>query len=270
MTGDLDWEQFLANEAQVRFVTVGEHQLRVIEMGKGEPVLLVHGFADSARTWSRNFGPLAEAGFRVLAYDHPGCGESALPPGFRFGVDNLAELAVGLLDALGVERAHLVGHSMGGGIGLQLAVHQPDRLRRAVLAAPVCYHVPLPLANPWRIWPILRSRDDNLAPLTTRVQAQCQSLIQRPEYLRACTGLVRDYWNHAFFATARRYREISSPIHLIWGEQDIGIPPRRYALRLAADTGASLSVVAGTGHLVQQSRPKLFNEIVTHFLVARE
>ncbi|HHS98150.1 MAG TPA: alpha/beta hydrolase, partial [Chloroflexi bacterium] len=125
-----------------RTVTFGWHRLRVTEAGSGEPVLLIHGFADSAYTWHRNLDALIEAGFRALAYDQPGCGGSDLPEGFRFGVDDLARVALGLLDALGIDRAHVVGSSMGGGVALYLAVHHPDRVRRVVGVAPVCYHPP--------------------------------------------------------------------------------------------------------------------------------
>lgn len=285
MTGDPDWKTLLETDAHVRFVAVGEHRLRVIEIGVGEPVLLVHGLGDSAYTWHRNLRALARAGFRALAYDHPGCGESALPPGFRFGVDGLARLAVGLLDALGFEWAHLVGSSMGGGIGLQLAVHQPDRLRRVVLAAPTCYYgacrpfvyllrCPLfaalcrGLAGPRLAWPILRSMYGDPALLTPAVLAQYQMTTRRPEYPHALTGMLRDYWNHAFTEAARRYSRIRVPLHLVWGARDIWVSTR-CGPRLAADTGAGLTVIAGAGHLVQQARPRPFNEAVTCFLESK-
>jgi pimeloyl-ACP methyl ester carboxylesterase len=282
MTGDPEWQEFLETEARVRFVRVDEHRLRVIEIGTGEPLLLVHGFADSAYAWHRNFRALAGAGFRVVAYDYPGCGESALPDGFRFGVDNLARVALGLLDALGIERAHLVGHSMGGGIGLHLALHHADRLRRAVLAAPVCYHAHFrpfiylfrwPLfrvlarfiAGPWMARPVLVWEYGDTALLTPQVVAQYRLAFRRPEYVDACQGLLRDYWNDAFAEAARRYREISVPLHLLWGERDTVVSPR-YAWRLAADTRGDLTVVAGAGHLLNQAHPQTFSEVVVRFL----
>ena len=282
MTGDPDWEQFLKTEAQVRFLAIGEHRLRVVEVGEGEPVLLVHGFADSAYTWHRNLRALARAGFRALACDQPGVGESALPPGFRFGVDDLARLAVGMLDALGIERAHLVGSSMGGGVGLEMAVHHPQRLRRVVLVAPTCYHAPFRplvylfrsslfaalarrLAGPWLVWPVLRSQYFSSPLLTPQVSAQYRLAFRRPEYLHACAGLLRDYWSRAFTETAHSYRKIRVPLQLVWGAQDIWVSTRD-GLRLAADTGAVLTVIAGAGHLVHQAPPEPFNEAVVRFL----
>jgi len=283
MTTDPEWETFLKTAARVHFVTLGEHRLRVVEAGEGEPVLLIHGFADSAYTWHRNLRALADAGLRAIAYDHPGCGESALPEGFRFGVDHLGRLATALLDALQIDRAHVIGSSMGGGIGLYLAVHRPDRLRKVVLVAPICYHPPFRpfvflfrcslfsalaqrLSGPWLAEPVLRSQYGDPTLLTPQVLGQYRLAFQRPEYLPACAGLLRDYWNQAFYATARRYREIRLPLLLIWGERDVWVNPRHFGLRLAADTGACLRVIASAGHLVQQARPGPFNQTVLRFL----
>jgi pimeloyl-ACP methyl ester carboxylesterase len=301
MNGDLGWKHFLETEARVRFVTVGEHRLRVIEVGAGEPVLLVHGFADSAYTWHCNLRALAGGGFRALAYDHPGCGESALPAGFRFGVDDLARLALDLVDALGIERVHLIGHSMGGGVGLQLAAHHPERLHRVVLVAPTCYHAPFRpfihlfrsslfgaltgrLSAPWLVRPVLHLMYGNSALLTRQALLQYRMAFRRPEYVCACAGMLRDHWSDAFVDTARRYRDIRVPLHLVWGRRDIWVSARS-ARRLAADIGADLTTIAGVGHLVHQVPPESrsggygnpphdrhtnsrFNETVVRFLGA--
>lgn len=290
MTGDPGWKKFLETEALVRFVEVGEHRLRVIEVGAGspfgepvgEPLLLVHGIADFAYAWYRNFHALAAAGFRVMAYEFPGCGESVLPDGFRFGVDALAELALAVLDALNIERAHLIGHSMGGGVGLYLAVHHADRLRRLVLQAPVCYHAlyrpfiylfrwPLfcalapSVAGLWMIRQTLVREYVDTTLLTPQVQDQYRLARQRPEFVQATIAELRDYWNDAFAETARHYGEITVPLHLIWGEHDTVVRPC-LGRRLAVDTGAGLTVIPGAGHLAHQARPEVFNEVAIQFL----
>jgi pimeloyl-ACP methyl ester carboxylesterase len=282
MIGDPAWQKFLKTEAYVRFVGFGEHRLRVIEFGAGEPLLLIYGNADFAYTWHRNLRPLAEAGFRVIAYDYPGCGGSALPDGFRFGVDDLAALTLELLDALDVERAHLIGHSMGGGVGLHLTVYHADRLRRVVLLAPVCYHALyrpfiylfrwLPfcalarcVAGPWMAGQTLVREYVDTTLLTHQVQAQYRLVCQRPEFIRATIAQLRDYWNGAFAETALCYSEIAVPLHLIWGERDITVSVH-FGRSLATDTGAGLTVIPGVGHLAHQARPEAFNDVAIQFL----
>lgn len=188
-----------------------------------------------------------------------------------------------MLDTLGIERTHVIGHSMGGGIGLHLAVYHPDRLCRVVLVAPTCYHAPFRpsvflfrwglfnaasrrLAGPWLARPVLLSQYGDTTRLTPPVLAQYRLAFRRPEYLPACAGLLRDYWNGAFYATARRYREIAVPLHLIWGDRDVWVATGHYAPRLAADTGAGLTIIPGAGHMVHQAQPERFNEIAIRFL----
>jgi pyruvate dehydrogenase E2 component (dihydrolipoamide acetyltransferase) len=282
MTGDPAWRAFLETEARAHFVEIGEHRLQVVELGAGEPLLLIYGNADTIYTWHHNFRPLAEAGFRVVAYDYPGCGESALPDGFRFGVDDLAALTLALLDTLGIDCAHLIGHSMGGGVGLQLAAHHADRLRRVVLVAPVCYHAlyrpfiylfrwPLfctlarYVAGPWMVGQTLVREYVDTTLLTHQVQEQYRLACRRPEFIEATIAQLRDFWSDAFAGTARCYGEIAVPLHLIWGERDITVG-RRFGRRLVADTGAGLTVIPGAGHLVHQARPEAFNEVAIQFL----
>jgi pimeloyl-ACP methyl ester carboxylesterase len=283
MVGDSEWERFLGSEAEVEFAAVGEHRLRVIQLGEGEPLLLIHGYADSAYTWHRNVQALAEAGFRAVAYDLPGCGESALPDHFGFGVDEQAELALGLLDLLGIQRTHLMGASMGGGIGLHLAARHPDRLRRVVLAAPVCYHPPFRpfihllhvrpvgavvgrLIGPWMAGLALLRQYGDPSRIEPRTLAQYRLPFRRPEYHAACVGMARGFWNDAFVDTVDRYGEIDLPLQLVWGQRDLMLPPRKYAWRLAAETGADLEIVPGAGHVLQQEQPDEFNAAVIGFL----
>ncbi len=102
--------------------------------GEGPAVLLVHGFPDSRAVWRRQVGPLAEAGFRVIAPDLRGFGASERPEGVdAYRVTELIGDLVELLDEHGIDRAHVVGHDWGAGIAWVLAALLPDRV--ASLAA---------------------------------------------------------------------------------------------------------------------------------------
>ena len=102
--------------------------------GEGPAVLLVHGFPDSRAVWRHQVGPLAEAGFRVIAPDLRGFGASERPEGVdAYRVTEVIGDLIELLDEHGVDRAHVVGHDWGAGIAWVLAALLPDRV--ASLAA---------------------------------------------------------------------------------------------------------------------------------------
>lgn len=102
--------------------------------GTGSPIMLVHGIGSSADTWEPVFGLLAERGAAVIAVDLPGHGESSKERG-DYSLGAMASTLRDLLDILGHDRVHLVGHSLGGGISLQFAYQFPERVDRLVLAS---------------------------------------------------------------------------------------------------------------------------------------
>ena len=124
-----------------RTITVrGGLSLRVVETGppSGAPVLLIHGWGACIYTYRYLLPALANAGRRAIAYDLRGHGLSDKPRGeINYTTAALLGDAVGLLDSLGLERADIVGLSLGGGIALHLGLSAPERVRRLVVAAPV-------------------------------------------------------------------------------------------------------------------------------------
>ncbi len=114
-------------------VESGEAQLFVEEHGKGEAMLLVPGLGGSGTFWGKQveyFSPR----YRVVTYDHRGVGRSPAAP-LHDSVGEMADDALALMDALGIEAAHIVGHSTGGAIGQHLALRSPKRVRSLVLSA---------------------------------------------------------------------------------------------------------------------------------------
>lgn len=118
------------------FVEVGGRRLRhVIRRGSSDPVVLVHGFGSSLDTWARNLEALAATGRTVAALDLPGHGESSTDVGGG-SLDELAATVEGYMDAVGIERAHLVGHSMGAAVCLALLDRAPERVGSLALIGP--------------------------------------------------------------------------------------------------------------------------------------
>ncbi|HUG56233.1 MAG TPA: alpha/beta fold hydrolase, partial [Candidatus Limnocylindrales bacterium] len=128
---------------RARSIEVDGRRVRIIEAAaagdRGDPVLMLHGVGGWAENWRETLPAVAASGRRAIAVDLPGFGESEPVRGARyFDPDDpfYAGFVCRLLDALGIERAHLVGSSMGGAVAFVAAVCAPSRVRSLVLVAP--------------------------------------------------------------------------------------------------------------------------------------
>lgn len=116
-----------------RFLRLGDQLVHIEQAGAGEPVVLLHGFGGSTYAWRKVMPGLA-ASFRVIAIDLNGFGYTQRPKGFdSYTREGQADLVLRVMDALGIDKAHLAGHSYGGGISIWIASRHPERLRSLVL-----------------------------------------------------------------------------------------------------------------------------------------
>jgi pimeloyl-ACP methyl ester carboxylesterase len=127
-------------ETALRDVTASGIRLRVAEAGTGDAIVLLHGLFFDHRSWD---GVIAALGsdFRVVAPDFPGFGASEKPPATRFpyGIDSFAEAVADLYGGLGLARAAVVGHGLGGAVALTLAANHPELVSRLVLVDTLCH-----------------------------------------------------------------------------------------------------------------------------------
>jgi pimeloyl-ACP methyl ester carboxylesterase len=222
--------------------------------GRGEPVILVHGLSGSTRWWSRNVDAIAQR-YRVYVVDLPGFGAMGRSR-LRVGMDEAAAWLLRWMEALGLRRAHLIGHSMGGYICLRLAALRPEVVHRLVLAAPavmslshsVLGHV-LPLFHTTR-----RASPHFLLTLTyDAVRAGPLTLLRTAHDL--VTREVRD-----------ELERISAPTLLLWGEHDPMVPAAvGQALRQKIPT-ARLHILKHGGHVPMFDQASDFNAAVLAFL----
>lgn len=112
---------------------VGGCEVYYEEAGEGDPLLLVNGLGCDTTTWAAQVGELARH-YRVIVFDNPGCGRTT-GPSRPATTERYADVAAGLLDAIGVSGAHVVGISLGGAMAQQLAVRRPDLVRSLSLHA---------------------------------------------------------------------------------------------------------------------------------------
>lgn len=271
-----------------RFLSVNDLQTYVVERGPAEglPVLLIHGLYGSTFTWRGQLDVLAEAGYRAIAYDRPGAGLSAKPLDSDYSPDAQADFAAALLDALGIDRAVIVGHSAGGNIAARFAVRHSDRLERLVLVDAAV----IGLSGP----PPFIGRLIGFAPVTRWAQIILPLALTRDRLADSLRGFYADpaqatpevvdgYWRA--FQTANwpngligLSRDSSSPLAeeairgipvstlLIWGERDTVTPLAQGEKLRDLLPDAALTVIPGAGHQPMEEVKDAFNTALLGFL----
>lgn len=129
-------------------------RVRYLEAGEGTPLLLLHGFIVDHRCFDLLVPELAKH-YRVIAPDLPGFGDSERPRDYAYTRESFAETVGLLLGALGVSKAHVLGHSMGGSVSLVLAAEQPERVQSLTLINSICYPFPVPFTGRIPLIPVL-------------------------------------------------------------------------------------------------------------------
>lgn len=262
-----------------RVQVAGGRSIYYDDAGDGPPLLMIVGFMASRRIWLWQM-PVLSRHFRVVTMDNRDAGESD-PESVQYTVADMANDGVRLLDALGIERAHVLGHSMGGFISLQLALNHPDRLDHLVLVGtgpgtrrdPGTAPTP-PSRDSWVEDPVERNRERY-----GRI-AGGNYFATRPEELEAVAvanrgnrlsyeGAVRQSTATQTSHDVRdRLAVITAPTLVIHGDADPSIPVASGRLLAERIPGARLLVMPGVGHLPHLERTDEFNEAVIDFLAA--
>lgn len=257
-------------------VDIGDAELYVEEKGTGFPLLLVAGLGGRAQFWDHQADAFAEH-FRVILHDHRGVGRST-PDKVVLGAEHMADDLIALMDALGLERAHLVGHSTGGAIGQHIALKRPELLDRLVLscswAGPDAYFTHLfhtrrqilincgPEAY-LTIGSYLGTPSRTLQPLMHSTRS---FLTQRIE---AFPGLQVELSRLAAVLGHDLRSEVGRIPHrtLCIGAKDDQITPPAFTEELAARiAGAELHLLEHGGHFCPMSETSVYNKRVLDFL----
>ena len=257
--------------------------------GAGEPVVLLHGGGPGASAWS-NFGrnvPVLAERFRVIAMDQPGYGGSGIgTPGKHF-FTHAADTLAGLLDHLGVQRAHLVGNSLGGGTAVRFALSYPKRAGRLVLMGPgglsLNVFAPDPTEGVKRLMafgappgPTKEKLADFLRTLVHDKSLVTEQLVEErfaaasdPAALRAMKAMGATFSDPKTFEDGMLWREAHRLRHevlLIWGREDRVNPLDGALVALKLLRNAQLHVVGGCGHWAQLEMFAEFYRLTTEFL----
>jgi len=265
-----------------RYITVDGTRIRYLEAGAAGgrgTVIFLHGLGASMYSWRHQIGPVAAAGFRVIAFDNRGFGFSERP---RTGYTNAdySRLVVALMDSLGVRDAVLVGHSMGGAIAAEVALIHPARVPGLVLVGAAGYGGRAPFALRVMRWPVvgglaaaLRGRGSTARLLRmgyadpTKVSErdidQAYAPVATADYSRGLRGALREF---RFDALRGRLSGVEIPTLAVWGAQD-RIVPLQAGRALAAELlRVAFVVVPQAGHQVHEEAPADVNRLLLAFL----
>ena len=271
-----------------RFQTLDGDGLRIryVRTGIGPHVVLIHGFGSSIWTWKDVIPDLARD-HDVVALDLPGFGASDQPRDLSFA--SLPRSVLGVMDALGIPRATLVGNSLGGATSVDVAVHHPERVLSLVLVDSAGYNLaagdrpffvrlagsragPLLERLPLRRFLVRRALAQvfhDPALVTAERVEEYLAPIARPGALAALRSLNASGDGVAALFAAR-VGDVAVPTLIVWGSDDRWIPLEQGRRFEAAIRGSRLLVIPECGHMPQEERPAELLAAVRRFLAAAE
>lgn len=272
---------------RLRFRTVATRRARlsIMEAGAGPPVLALHGLGGTKGSFLPTISALASR-FHVIAVDLPGFGDSDKPLGAAYDARFFARSSIDLLDAIGLDRVHLIGNSLGGRIALEVALRQPDRINRLGLLAP---SLAWRRDRPWV--PLLRLTRPELGLVQLAPRPLVDAIVRRlipgadegwtaagvDEFLRA---YLTPAGRAAFYAAARqiyleephgedgfwpRLRTLRAEALFVWGRRD-RLVPIAFARHVTTALPHARHLELDCGHVPQVERPKQTHAALAAFL----
>jgi len=283
---------YQTSDAQVRHASlsdgVGSVKLAYRDKGSGKPVLLLHGFGASSYTWRHVEPALVAAGHRVITVDLKGFGLSDKPLDENYSIFDQAALISQFMDQMKLKGVTVVGHSLGGGVTLVLALDKNKKKRRRitkiVLIDSIAYSQNIPIAFSILRTPVLGKISSSLVPLD--VQARVALRLAYYDNSKFDSRDVKNYADplkdkgsrHAMIQTARkilpenlpelssRYKTITIPALIIWCDHDKVIKPN-IGLRLHNDLpNSAFRIIRKCGHLPQEEKPQRTIALIEDFL----
>jgi pimeloyl-ACP methyl ester carboxylesterase len=280
---DVDWREHL------RWARIDGSAVNYVDIGKGDPLVFVHGLSGSWQNWLENI-PHFAASRRVIALDLPGFGNSEMPVRDKISIAGYAAVVDALLDHLGIETTAVVGNSMGGFIGAELAIEFATRVEKLVLVSAAGIssqdlHNDLVLSG-------LRRVQNVLAATTGWTASKADVFARRPGLRRQLFGIVAAHPGRlpgplvaeqlkgsgkpgfldalealGTYPIEDRLERIECPTLVVWGDRDKLVPVRDADRFIdAIGPNARKIVYADTGHVSMLERPARFNADVEAFL----
>jgi pimeloyl-ACP methyl ester carboxylesterase len=285
----LPQRRFIWDDLLVQFRTIHGYRRAFVHRGSGPAILLIHGIGDSSDTWSGLMPSLA-TDHLVIAPDLLGHGRSDKPRA-DYSVAAYANAMRDLLSVLNVERATVIGHSLGGGVAMQFAYQYPERCERLVLVSTGGVHrevhpilrltsapnadfvlplLSLPMARilgrgAFGLMRVLGSDLGKDGKHLLRVFDSLPDSTARRAFVRTLREVV-DWKGQVITMLDRCYLTRGMPTLLVWGDHDPVIPFEHAAIAHRAMPGSRLEVFAGAGHFPHHADPERFLAVLRDFI----
>lgn len=262
---------------------VGGLMTRVLEAGSGPRcVVFVHGTGGRADRWARNLDAVAAAGHRAIAIDLPGHGFASKGVGVACSVPAYSDFLAHCLDALGVDRATIVGTSLGGHVVAAYALARPERVERIVLVGAMGL-VPIGDEARARVQAGANNQSrEGVATKLRRVMHDAELVtpaLEEEEYrINNSVGARESFEALGRYIAADLDRDVlgqqlaaaALPTLLVWGEEDKTVPPTAGQAARQLIPGSRLALLAGAAHTAYYERPEPFNQLLLDFIAGRE
>jgi 3-oxoadipate enol-lactonase len=249
------------------------------DYGDGEPILLIHGISNFNRAWSSQIGGLVASGYRVIVPDLPGHGASA-PLTRETKVDDLAQAMVALLDHKQIASANVCGVSLGGMVGLTMALRSSARVRRLIVADTASrfdtdFHKTMvagwksaflepegPIGRLSKTWPLLANENFRKSQAGQEVFEEWLVNALRASgssYACVCDGILK-------YNIENELPKISVPTLVLVGSEDQMLSPAVNKTIADKIPGAAYEIIDGGSHLPNVDSASLFNASLMRFL----
>ncbi len=275
-------DEWAKKYAKGKFIKLDGYSTHYIEKGEGEPVILIHGFLYDSYMWNKNIDVLADR-FKVYAVDLWGFGYSTRDPmdyGYQLYTDQLLKF----MDALDIQKASLIGQSMGGGTSIFFSVNHRDRVNKLILVDPAGMPNPLPLLGKITNLPkvgefLLGMKSDfyrKMVLSTTFIHDKgviTESYFENVTRFQKIKGtteillkILRKQFFHSLPDEIHRLGEMDVPILIIFGRQDKAVPLERGKEMHNILRGSRLEIFENAGHCPHDEQSQKFNQLAVDFL----
>jgi len=244
------------------------------EQGSGEPLLLIMGLRYPSYMWHRSRSVLAKS-HRTIAFDNRGVGQSDVPPGV-YSIALMASDAAAVLNAAGVESAHLFGVSMGGMIAQEFALQYPKRVRSLILGCTAAGGPHAVRAEPAALQALMRQgmtpeeAKETIIPFiydaATPRERIDEDMAIRMKWYPTPQGYAGQLQGIFGWEAYSRIAQISAPTLVIHGETDRLIPAANARLLAERIPGAKLALIPGASHIFETDQPSAAHHAILGFL----